>query len=106
MGMHMAHIMSSGMGGLRTAGDLVAWMQISRRMKINDAKQYVAQKLGIGVIDLSNEEVMRRIREDLGIGIITSVAGSPKGIRAKIKIAELLEIPINSVTLFKSQLGN
>lgn len=104
MGMHMAHIMSSGMGGLRTAGDLVAWMQISRRMKINEAKQYVAQKLGTGVPDLSDEEVMRRVREDLGIGIITSVAGSPKGIRAKIKIAELLEIPINSVTLFKSQL--
>ena len=105
MGMHMAHIMSSGMGGLRTAGDLVAWMQISRRMKIGDAKQYVARKLGIDIIDLTNEEVMRRTREDLGIGIITSVAGSPKGIRAKIKIAELLEIPINSVTLFKSQLG-
>ena len=105
MGMHMAHIMSSGMGGLRTAGDLVAWMQISRRMKINEAKQYVAQKLGTGVLDLCDEEVMRRVREDLGIGIITSVAGSPKGIRAKIKIAELLEIPINSVTLFKSQLG-
>lgn len=104
MGMHMAHIMSSGMGGLRTAGDLVAWMQISRRMKINEAKQYVAQKLGTGVPDLSDEEVMRRVREDLGIGIITSVAGSPKGIRAKIKIAELLEIPINSVTLFKQKL--
>ncbi len=90
---------------MRTAGDLVAWMQISRRMKIGDAKQYVAQKLGVDVIDLADEEVMRRIREDLGIGIITSAAGSPKGIRAKIKIAELLEIPINSVTLFKSQLG-
>ena len=98
--MHMAHIMSSGMGGLRTAGDLVAWMQISRKMKIDEAKQYVAKKLGIEVIDLTNEEVMRSIREGLGIGIITSVAGSPKGIRAKIKIAELLEIPINSVTLF------
>ena len=84
---------------------MIAWMQISRKMKINDAKQYVAQKLGIGVLDLCDEEVMRRIREDLGIGIITSVAGSPKGIRAKIKIAELLEIPINSVTLFKSQIG-
>jgi dimethylamine--corrinoid protein Co-methyltransferase len=106
MGMHMAHIMSSGMGGLRTAGDLVAWMQISRRMKINEAKQYVAQKLGVDVIDLTNEEVMRTTREDLGIGIITSVSGSPKGIRAKIKIAELLEIPINSVTLFKSQMGD
>lgn len=90
---------------MRTAGDLVAWMQITRGMKINEAKQYVAQKLGVEVIDLTNEEVMRGTREDLGIGIITSVSGSPKGIRAKIKIAELLEIPINSVTLFKSQLN-
>ena len=80
-------------------------MQITRKMKIDEAKQYVAKKLGIEVIDLTNEEVMRSIREGLGIGIITSVAGSPKGIRAKIKIAELLEIPINSVTLFKSQLS-
>jgi dimethylamine--corrinoid protein Co-methyltransferase len=96
--------MASGMGGIRTAGDLVAWMQLSRKMKLNEAKKYVAKKLGVDVLDLTNEEVMRRLREDLGIGIITSVAGSPKGIRAKIKIAELLEIPINSVTLFKSQL--
>ncbi len=92
------------MGGIRTAGDLVAWMQISRRMKLAEAKKYVAKKLGVDVSDLTNEEVMRRLREDLGIGIITSVAGSPKGIRAKIKIAELLEIPINSVTLFTSKL--
>jgi dimethylamine--corrinoid protein Co-methyltransferase len=102
--MHLSHIMAAGMGGIRTAGDLVAWMQISRRMKLNEAKKYVANKLGVDVSDLTNEEVMRRLREDLGIGIITSVAGSPKGIRAKIKIAELLEIPINSVTLFNSQL--
>ncbi len=104
--MHLAHIMASGMGGIRSAGDLVAWMQFSRKMKIHEAKQYVANKLGIEVNQLVDEEIMRRIREDLGIGIITSVAGSPKGIRAKIKIAELLEIPINSVTLFKSQLGD
>lgn len=103
LGMHLSHIMASGMGGIRTTGDLVAWMQISRKMRLHEAKNYVANKLGIEVIDLTNEDVMRPLREDLGIGIITSVAGSPKGIRAKIKIAELLEIPINSVTLFKSQ---
>jgi dimethylamine--corrinoid protein Co-methyltransferase len=102
LGMHLSHIMASGMGGIRTAGDLVAWMQISRRMKLREAKKYVANKLGIEVIDLTDEDVMRPLREDLGIGMITSVAGSPKGIRAKIKIAELLEIPINSVTLFTS----
>jgi dimethylamine--corrinoid protein Co-methyltransferase len=98
--MHLSHIMASGMGGIRTAGDLVAWMQLSRKMKLNEAKQYVAGKLGIDVMKLTDEEVMRTVRENLGIGIITSVSGSPKGIRAKIKIAELLEIPINSVSYF------
>jgi dimethylamine--corrinoid protein Co-methyltransferase len=48
---------------------------------------------------------MRQLREDLGLGLVTSVSGSPKGIRAKMKIAELLEIRINSVELFKSQTG-
>jgi len=103
--MHIAHIFASGMGGIRTSGDLVAWMQLTKKMKIAESKQYVAEKLGIGIADLVNEEVMRQLREDLGIGIITSVAGSPKGIRAKLKIAELLDVPINSVDLFKSQTG-
>ena len=103
--MHIAHIFASGMGGIRTSGDLVAWMQLIKKMKIAAAKRYVAEKLGVGITDLVNEEVMRQLREDLGIGIITSVAGSPKGIRAKLKIAELLDIPINSVDLFKSQTG-
>ena len=105
MGMHIAHIMASCMGGIRTAGDLVAWMQMSRKMKIHEAKAYVAEKLGIEVMDLTNEEIMRPLREELGIGTVTSVAGSPKGIRAKIKIAELLDIQIPSVELFRSQLS-
>ena len=103
-GMPVAHIMAAGMGGIRTAGDLVAWMQMTRKMKIGAAKQYVANKLGIEVIELTNEEMMRQIREDLDIGIITSVAGSAKGIAAKWKIAQLLDIDINSVDLFKSKL--
>jgi len=103
--MPIAHIMAAGMGGIRTAGDLVAWMQMTRKMKLGAAKQYVAHKLGIDVIDLTNEEMMRQIREDLDIGIITSVAGSAKGIAAKWKIAELLDIEINSVNLFKSKIA-
>ena len=103
--MHIAHIFACGMGGIRTTGDLVAWMQLIKKMKIDAAKQYVAEKLGLGIADLVNEEAMRPLREDLGIGIITSVAGSPKGMRAKLKIAELLDISINSVDLFKSQTG-
>ncbi len=105
MGMHISHIMASGMGGIRTAGDLVAWMQMTKRMKIHEAKEYVAGKLGVEILDLTNEEVMRRLREDLGLGLVTSVSGSPKGIRAKMKIADLLGIRINSVELFKSQTG-
>jgi dimethylamine--corrinoid protein Co-methyltransferase len=93
------------MGGIRTSGDLVAWMQMTRRMKIHDAKAYVADKLGIDILELTNEEVMRSVRMDLGIGTVTSIAGSPKGIRAKMKIADLLEIPIRSVDLFKSQIS-
>jgi dimethylamine--corrinoid protein Co-methyltransferase len=92
------------MGGIRTSGDLVAWMQITRRMKIHEAKAYVAKKLNVDLLDLTDEEVMRPLREDLGIGIVTSVAGSPKGIRAKMKIADLLDISIRSVDLFRSQL--
>ena len=103
--MHLAHIFASGMGGIRTSGDLVAWMQLLKKMKIAEAKQYVAEKLAVEISDLTNEEVMRQLREDLGIGIITSVAGSPKGMRAKLKIAQLLDVRINSVELFKSSLG-
>jgi dimethylamine--corrinoid protein Co-methyltransferase len=103
--MHIAHIFACGMGGIRTAGDLVAWMQLIKKMKIDPAKKYVAEKLRVGTADLVDEESMRQLREDLGIGIVTSVAGSPKGIRAKLKIAELLDIQINSVDLFKSQTG-
>ncbi len=95
--------MAAGMGGIRTAGDLVAWMQMTRKMKIGAAKQYVVNKLGIDFIDLTDEEVMRQIREDLDIGTITAVAGSAKGIAAKWKIAELLDIQINSVNLFRSK---
>ncbi len=102
--MSIAHIMASGMGGLRTAGDLAAWMQLTRKMKITEAKEYVAEKLGVTPMDLSNEEMMRQIREDLNIGVIISLAGGPKGMAAKCRIAELLDIDINSVNLFKSSI--
>ncbi len=101
--MHLAHIFASGMGGIRTTGDLVAWMQLNRKMKLAEAKNYVAEKLAVEISDLINEELIRQLRENLGIGVITSVAGSPKGMRAKLNIAELLDIRINSVELFKSQ---
>ena len=55
------------MGGIRTSGDLVAWMQLIKKMKIAEAKQYVANKLGIETADLINEEVMRQLREEISL---------------------------------------
>ena len=83
----------------------MAWMQLIKKMKLTEAKQYVAEKLNVEVADLVNEELLRQLREELGIGTIISVSGSPKGMRAKLKIAELLDVRINSVELFKSQTG-
>ena len=102
--MSVAHIMAAGMGGIRTAGDLVAWMQLTQKMKITEAKEYVAGKLGINVIDLTDEEVMHQVRQDLDIATLPMLADSASGIVAKCRIAELLDIELNSVNLFKSKL--
>ena len=59
--MPITHIVAAGMGGIRTAGDLVAWMQMARRMKLADAKAYVADKLWVDVVDLVDEDVMHQI---------------------------------------------
>jgi dimethylamine--corrinoid protein Co-methyltransferase len=57
----------------------------------------VADKLKVTPQDLVDECEMRIVREDLGIGTITAVAGVPRGIVAKRRIGELLGIEINSV---------
>jgi len=78
---------------------------MTKKMKLPEAKQYVAGKLGVSVLDLTNEDVMYPLREKLGIGIVTADAGGPKGIVAKARIAKLLGIEINSVTLFKKRMA-
>ena len=103
--MPVTHIVTAGMGGMRTAGDLVAWMQMSRRMKLADAKNYVAEKLKVDVMDLVDEDVMYPLRKNLGIGTVTPAAGGPEGILAKCRVADLLGIEINSVQRFKSQMS-
>jgi dimethylamine--corrinoid protein Co-methyltransferase len=90
------------MGGIKTAGDLVARMQL-RKMRLPEAKAYVADKLGIGLRDLTDSTLMRELREELDIGVITAVPGSAKGIEAKLRIADLLCVPVNSVERFKER---
>ena len=104
-GMAIAHGIASGMGGIRTAGDLVARMQMTRGMKIAEAKEYVAKKLGISVIDIADPVVMSEVREELDIGRVNAVPKVTKGMDAKFRIAEILGIEINCVNRFKRKIG-
>jgi len=103
-GMAMAHAVASSMGGIKTAGDLVARMQLNK-MRLTEAKEYVAGKLGVSVFDLSDSTTMRQVREELDIGVVTAVPGLAKGLEAKARIAELLGIRINSVERLKAKTG-
>ena len=93
------------MGGMRTSGDLVARMQMTKGMKIKAAKKFVADKLGAAVNELTDAAVMGEVREDLKIGGVYSSMGSPKGIEAKQHIEDLLGIEINSVMRFRDHSG-
>lgn len=103
--MPISHIMASGMTGIRAAGDLVARMEFSKSMRLGDAKDYVAKKLNVSAADLSDEHIMREVREELDIGVITSVPGCAKGIAAKMNIEKLLDIEINSCAKFRETTG-
>lgn len=95
------------MGGIRTAGDLVMRMQLAKKMKINEAKAYVAEKLGVTLEELCDVVTMSEKREELGLGLahVEPCAEANTGMEAKFKIAEKLGIKINSVDKFKERAG-
>ena len=101
-----AHCIASGMGGMRTAGDLVGRMQMSRGMKIKEAKEYVANKLKVSVLDLVDPVVMNEVRDDLDIGMVSTslFPGAAKAIEAKFRIADLLGVEINCVNRFRDKI--
>ena len=101
--MDLPHFMTSGMGGIRSAGDLVARMEFGKNMRVKDAKQYVEKKLGLDVLDIADEFVMRDLREELGIGVVTGVPGATRGIAAKMNIENILDIKINSCEKFREK---
>jgi hypothetical protein len=92
--MSMSHALASGMGGIRTTGDLVARVQLHTKKRLPEAKKYVADKLHVSVDDLADSTVMRGLRQELDIGVITAVPGARRGIEAKRNISELLDVPI------------
>ena len=103
--MAITHAIASGMGGTRTAGDLVARMQMTRGMRIQEAKKYVAEKLNVSVSDLTDPVIMGEVREELQIGAMTPFPGSLRGIEAKLRIAEVLDIDINCVKRLKATMS-
>jgi dimethylamine--corrinoid protein Co-methyltransferase len=104
-----AHALASGLGGMRAAGDLVARMQMTRGMRLPQAKQHVADKLGVSTMDLSDPIVMHDVRRDRGLGRLTvqelTYPDHPGALEAKFHIAEVLDIPINSVDRFCERAG-
>ncbi len=93
------------MGGVRTAGDLVLRMQLAKSMKIDQAKQYIADCLAVTPFELSDCSVMREVRQSLDIGYPMPDPGAAKGIEAKVRIAGVLGLKINAVERFKNITG-
>ncbi len=89
---------------MRAAGDLVARVQMTRGIRIQEAKQYVADKLSIAVSEMTDPVIMSEVREDLQIGAVTPLPGCAKGIEAKFRIAEVLGIDINCVQRFNDKI--
>ncbi len=86
-------------------------MQITRGMRLKQAKEYVAQKLGVSLMDLSDPVAMLEVRKERGLGSATEAGeilyvDDPVGLEAKFHIADLLEIPISSVERFKAMTGS
>lgn len=107
LGVHMVHQLASGMNGMRTAGDLVMRLQMTRGMRLKEAKACVADRLGVSVRDLSDSVVMQEVRSEFGIGRLTELenecVGEATAMEAKFNIAELLDLPINCVERFRGR---
>ena len=80
-------------------------MQLMYGMRINEAKEFVAKKLGISTFDLCEPPIMAELRDELGLGVQLPGVGVPMGISAKMRISEKLGIKINSVERFKVKAG-
>jgi dimethylamine--corrinoid protein Co-methyltransferase len=94
---------------MRAAGDLVARMQITRGMRIREAKAHVAERLGVSPADLSDPLAMEDVRREHQLGRITtfeiSYPTESSAMEAKFNIAGLLGLPINCVTRFGEHAG-
>ncbi|MBN2205255.1 MAG: hypothetical protein JW767_09560 [Thermoleophilia bacterium] len=107
--MSIAHTCAAGMGGLRAAGDLVARLQMAKGMRLAEAKQAVADALGVGVRDLSDNQAMHELRGERRLGRIyeaeVSYFRDPSPLEAKLNIEKLLGLELNGVRALRERLG-
>lgn len=82
-------------------------MQLAEKMKIDEAKAYVAEKLNVTVEELHDIVTMTDKRVELGLGLthVEPSAEENNGMAAKFRIAEAMDIKINSVERFKERAG-
>jgi hypothetical protein len=82
---------------------------MAKRMRLREAKAYVAGKLACGTRDLSDPTAMEQIRLEKGLGTLAITSSvhpdEPGMIEAKFNIAKVLDIPINCVERFKARVG-
>ncbi len=105
VGMEAAHELAVGMCGIRSTGDMVLRVQLAKGYKIDRAKAYVAEKLGVPVEDLADPLMMAELREKHGLGMMQPTDNVPINMEVKMRIAEILDLPINSVERFKKRAG-
>lgn len=110
MGMYAAHSHASGMGGMRAAGDLVARMEMTKSMRLQEAKTHVAGRLGVSPPELSDPVVMNEVRRELRLGRVSDGtdfdADPPTPMESKMRIAALLDIPVASAERFSGHLSD
>ena len=98
------------MGGVRTAGDLVARVQTTRRLRLPEAKKYVADKLGCDVFELCDPVTRLDLRRELGLGGLShqdvTTMDDAVALGAKFRVAEVLDVPIPSVEHFARLAGD
>lgn len=80
-------------------------MQLNRGMRIDAAKKYVAESLGVAVSDLNDPIVMGEVRDDKNIFWISEGQTTVDGIAAKYNISKLLDLDINCVNRFLKNTG-
>jgi dimethylamine--corrinoid protein Co-methyltransferase len=106
LGQEATHSIAACMGGIRTAGDLVLRMQMTHKMRINEAKQFIADKLGVTLEQLCDPVFMSELRDERGFGTQEPyITNANTGMEAKFRISEELGLKINSVERFKERAG-